>query len=133
MPDGRYVIADVARARLGPDERDALLLNTAVRDGRRVSIGLPQDPGQAGKTQTLYLTRKLSGFRVKTSPESGDKVTRAEPFAAQVNVGNVLILRGAWNDELIDEMRMFPNGKHDDQVDALSRAFSELIQKNSWF
>jgi predicted phage terminase large subunit-like protein len=133
LPDGRYVIADVARARLGPDERDALLLNTAVRDGRRVSIGLPQDPGQAGKTQTLYLTRKLSGFRVKTSPESGDKVTRAEPFAAQVNVGNVLILRGAWNDELIDEMRMFPNGKHDDQVDALSRAFSELIQKNSWF
>ena len=77
----------------------------------------------------LYLTRQFSGFRVTTSPESGDKVTRAEPFAAQVNVGNVLMLRGPWNDALINEMRMFPNGTFDDQIDGLSRAFSELITK----
>lgn len=62
-----------------------------------------------------------------TSPETGDKYTRAEPFAAQVNVGNVLMLRGSWNEPLMDEMRMFPNGTHDDQIDALSRAFSHLI------
>jgi predicted phage terminase large subunit-like protein len=53
-------------------------------------------------------------------------VTRAEPFAAQVNVGNVLMLKGGWNQALIDEMRMFPNGKYDDQIDALSRAFSVI-------
>lgn len=62
-----------------------------------------------------------------TSTETGDKVTRADPFASQVNVGNVMLLRGSWNDLLIEEMRMFPNGANDDQVDALSRAFSVLI------
>ena len=127
MPDGRYIIADMVRLRCGPDERDAALKNTAARDGRGIKISIPQDPGQAGKTQVLYLTRSLAGHRVISSPESGDKITRAEPLAAQINVGNVLMLRGPWNDELINEMRMFPNGKNDDQVDSLSRAFSELI------
>jgi predicted phage terminase large subunit-like protein len=133
LPDGRYVIADMVRVRCGPDERDAAIRNTAARDGRDTRVSLPQDPGQAGKTQALYLTRQLSGYRVKTSPESGDKVTRAEPFAAQVNVGNVLMLRGEWNKAMLDELRMFPNGTHDDQVDALSRAFGELISRGRGF
>lgn len=127
--DGRLVIADMARGRSGPDERDALIRNTASLDGKGVRISIPQDPGQAGKTQVLYLTRSLAGYMVSSSPESGDKITRAEPFAAQVNVGNVLMLRGDWNEALINEMRMFPNGSNDDQIDALSRGFGELINK----
>lgn len=128
LPDGRFIIGDMERMRAGPDERDTALKNTAARDGAAVTVSIPQDPGQAGKTQITYLTRQLSGFRVKTSPESGDKITRAEPFAAQVNTGNVLMVRGAWNDALVNEMRLFPNGQFDDQIDSLSRAFSELIE-----
>jgi predicted phage terminase large subunit-like protein len=131
LEDGRYLIADMERLRAGPDDRDATLKNTANRDGKLTHVSLPQDPGQAGKTQALYLTRKLAGYAVSTSPESGDKVTRAEPFASQVNVGNVLMLRGSWNDALIEEMRTFPNGTHDDQIDALSRAFEHLIGGNT--
>ena len=131
LPDGRFVIGDMVRLRVGPDERDAALKNTAARDGRPVRISLPQDPGQAGKTQALYLTRMLSGFTVHTSPESGDKIVRAEPFASQVNVGNVLMVRGPWNDELINELRMFPNGAKDDQVDSLSRASEALMGSNT--
>lgn len=130
LEDGRYLIADMERQRVGPDERDAALKNTADRDGKLTHVSIPQDPGQAGKTQVLYLTRKLAGYPVTASPESGDKITRAEPFAAQVNVGNVLMLRGGWNDALIEEMRMFPNGANDDQIDALSRAFEHLIGGN---
>lgn len=129
LPDGRFIIGDMVHGYWGPDERDAALKNTAVRDGRGTRTSIPQDPGQAGKTQVLYLTRMLAGYPVTSSPESGDKVTRAEPFAAQVNVGNVLMLRAPWNDALINEMRMFPNGKNDDRVDALSRAFGELLSR----
>lgn len=127
LSDGRFVIADSLRLRAGPDQRDAAILNTASADSRSTRVSLPQDPGQAGKTQVLYLTRSLAGYPVTSSPESGDKVTRAEPIAAQINVGNVMMLRGDWNKTFTDELRMFPNGAHDDQVDALSRAFSELI------
>jgi predicted phage terminase large subunit-like protein len=127
LPDGRWLIADMVRIRVSPDERDAALVNTANRDGDNCRISIPQDPGQAGLTQVKYLVRSLSGFSVKATPESGNKVVRAEPFAAQVNVGNVVMLKADWNDALISEMRMFPNGTFDDQVDALSRAFSMLI------
>lgn len=36
------------------------------------------------------------------------------------------MLRGDWNKAFIEELRNFPNGKHDDQVDAGSDAFNEL-------
>jgi len=126
-PDGRYVIADMVRVQEGPDARDRTLTNTAALDGVHCRISIPQDPGQAGRTQVLDLTRKLAGRSVRSSPEGGDKVTRAEPLASQVNVGNVMVLRAAWNDAVIEEMRNFPNGRHDDQIDALSRAFAELL------
>ena len=134
LPDGRFVIADMVRLRDGPDKRDAAIRNTASFDGRSVKISIPQDPGQAGKTQVIYLTRELAGYNVKSSPESGDKITRAEPLGSQVNIGNVMMLRGEWNASLINEMRMFPNGSNDDQIDALSRAFSEvMVPRRSFF
>ena len=122
--EGRFVVLDVVRLRGGPDDVEAAIVRTARQDGAGVRISIPQDPGQAGKTQVLYLTRKLSGFRVESSPETGDKETRASPVASQVNVGNFAVLDRPWKPALLDEMAAFPNGSHDDQVDALSRAFS---------
>ncbi len=53
---------------------------------------------------------------------------RAEGVAAQVNVGNVYLLRGDWNYAFTEELRGFPNAKWDDQVDGLSRAFDGLLE-----
>jgi predicted phage terminase large subunit-like protein len=122
--EGRYVVLDVVRIQGGPDEVEAAIINTAAADGRTVRIGLSQDPGQAGKQQILYLTRKLAGYRVESSPETGDKATRAAPVASQVNVSNVSMAKAPWNRVFLDEISGFPSARHDDQVDALSRAFS---------
>jgi predicted phage terminase large subunit-like protein len=130
MRDGRLVIADVVRLRVGPDERDAALQNTTARDGYECKQSIPQDPGQAGVTQVKYLTRQLSGYRIHSSTETGNKEVRAEPIASQINVGNVSMLKASWNDAFINELRMFPNGSFDDCVDGLSRAFSLLIGRN---
>ncbi len=130
LPDGRFIIADVARFQGRPETVEAGLINAAKRDGSGCRIRIPQDPGQAGKSQVVYFTRQLAGYTVTSKPVTGDKVTRAEPFASQVNIGNVMMLRAEWNDALISEMRVFPNGAHDDQVDALSDAFAELTDNN---
>ena len=63
---------------------------------------------------------------VRVSPETGDKATRAAPAASQVNVGNVALVRGSWNAAFVEELRDFPTGRKDDQVDAFSRAFGML-------
>ncbi|MBV8061131.1 MAG: phage terminase large subunit [Alphaproteobacteria bacterium] len=124
--DGRYWIGDMSRLRGLPDEVERALLNAAQRDGREAKQSIPQDPGQAGKAQVAAFTRLLAGFSVMSSPESGDKETRAGPFAAQVNIGNVNMIRAEWNDAVINELRMFPNGAHDDISDAAARAFNSL-------
>jgi predicted phage terminase large subunit-like protein len=130
-PEGRFVVLDVVRLRGGPDEVEAAILATAARDGRSVPVLLPQDPGQAGKQQVAYLTRRLVGHIVRSSPETGKKDTRAMPVAAQVNVGNVALVQGHWNHAFLDELAAFPNGRHDDMVDALSRAFAEVGSASS--
>jgi predicted phage terminase large subunit-like protein len=54
------------------------------------------------------------------------KTERALPVAAQVENGGVKLRRAAWNSAFMDELAAFPDGPKDDQVDALSRAFSML-------
>lgn len=124
--DGKFVVDDVVRLRGAPDEVEATIVATASRDGRAVQIRLPQDPGQAGKAQVLYLTRKLAGHNVHSQPVSGDKSTRAAPLAAQMNVGNVTLVQAPWNRAFSEELAGFPAATHDDQVDAAADAFAAL-------
>lgn len=94
--ENRIFIADCQHLKSDPEEVEQTIRATASRDGVLVPISLPIDPGQAGKAQVLWLTRKLVGHKVHSSPETGDKGTRAGPFASQVNVGNVVLVRGEW-------------------------------------
>jgi predicted phage terminase large subunit-like protein len=124
--EGRFIVTDIQRLRGTPGEVEAALRSTAERDGPAVVVALPQDPGQAGQAQAAYLTRKLAGFTVRSSPETGAKLTRAGPVAAQVEAGNLSVVRAPWNRPFLEELRDFPHGRKDDQVDALSRAFMTL-------
>lgn len=127
-PDGRFYIAHATRIQGTAAEAERLIVTTASQDGQDVAGSLPQDPGQAGKHQAQYLIRQLAGYSYRATPESGDKETRALPLAAQAEAGNVLIVRGPWNREFLDELETFPMGKFKDQVDAATRAFSELVR-----
>lgn len=122
----RFYVADVRRGRWAPDERNGEIKTTAALDGKPARQHFPQNPGDAGVDQALAFVRLLAGYTVKTSPISGDKVVRADPFASQVNAGNVTLLRAPWNAAYVSELEGFPLGKHDDQVDASADAFNEL-------
>ena len=123
----------MVRARANPGDVEQLLLNTAAQDGKRVTIGFGQDPGQAGKSQAQHLVRALSGFTVRPATESGDKLTRFGPFSSQCRAGNVKFRRGSWNEELFRILEGFPDLAHDDEVDACSGALEMLNpQMKGW-
>ncbi len=129
--DGGLAVLDVVRLRAGPVAVAETIVQTAKLDGRSVLIGVPQDPGQAGKQQVAWLSGLLDGFRVSASPETGAKITRAAPAAACVEAGGMALLRGAWNRAFLDELRDFPGGRKDDQVDALARAVALLAEASA--
>jgi predicted phage terminase large subunit-like protein len=124
---GRFIVLDVVRQRASAWQVEKLLVDTARRDGPNVLVALPQDPGSAGKVVATNYAARLAGFQVSISPESGSKVARATPIAAQVEAGNFAVVRAEWNTALTDELRDFPQGRKDDQVDALSRGFQRLV------
>jgi len=124
--DRKVVVGNVKRLRGRPEEVADAIAETARADTRRVKIAMGIDPGQAGLAQKDFYTKLLNGFVVDWSPESGKKEDRAGPFAVQVNNSNVSMIVGGWNAAYREELRAFPYGKYDDQVDASSRAHMVL-------
>lgn len=133
--NGRYIVADVINQRSDSAEVRELIKMTCAADRAkygRVTTRLPQDPGQAGKAQAVSFLKFLAGFIVKILQESGDKVTRAEPFSAQwlglegMDKGNVDVLIADWNEMYFNQLENFPQSKFKDMVDASSSSFSEV-------
>lgn len=124
---GIFYIDDVRRFRETPGVVRNNVVATASQDGSGCYIRIPQDPGQAGKAQAEDYVRALAGYMVTALPVTGDKETRAKPLAAQSEIGNVRLVRGAWNEAFLDEIETFPAGAHDDQVDAAADALRELV------
>ena len=129
MPDGRFIVAHHLRLQESPLKVERAVMNTASADGRRVRIRIPQDPGQAGKFQAQRFVSMLAGYTVRTGPVTGDKITRFSPFSAQAEAGNVVVLRGLWNDDWFTVLENFPEGAHDDDVDSTSEAFNEITAR----
>ncbi len=123
---GLYVVMHVVRGRYGPAEGDNVLRNTAVADGRACRQREEQEGGSSGKKVIASHVQLLRGFDYAGESSTGSKLVRAQPFAVQVDNGHVWMLEGEWNEAYIAELILFPNGRHDDQVDASATAFNEL-------
>lgn len=126
---GLVWILDVKRAQLDALERETLIKQTAIIDGKKTLIYVEQEPGSGGKESAQSTIRNLHGFRVWADRPTGNKETRAEPYAVQVNGGNVRMVRSPWNDIYINELMYWPMSKYKDQVDASSGAYVKLTMK----
>ena len=126
MVDDSYLIEDVERGQWSYGKREQQIKNTAIKDSPAINIWIEQEGGSGGKESADLTIKNLSGFNCQKENSTGDKVTRANPLSAQVEISNVKLLKGAWNKDFIDEAAMFPNGKYKDQIDAGSGAFNKL-------
>lgn len=122
----RYVLHDASRRMSFLDSIAAILaLLAAYPAVRRVLI----EKAAAGGPIAEVLRKKLSEGTQRAivieeiSPrEHGSKKDRVVASLPQLEAGYVHLLEGAsWIDAFVGEMGLFPNGQHDDRVDALSQ------------
>jgi predicted phage terminase large subunit-like protein len=135
MQDGRFVVGDVRRGRWSALDRERVIKSTAEMDKQafpRHFIWVEQEPGSSGRESADATIRMLAGWKVRADRVTGHKQDRAQPYAAQVQAGNVLLLAGEWNRALLDEHEMFPAGKFKDQVDAASGAFNKVTSGSTY-
>lgn len=125
---GIAYVLDVRKARVKGDKVEHLIAQTAAEDGHAVAIRMEQEPGSSGKALVdQYARYILPGYDFSGIRSTGDKLTRARPFAAAVANGNVRVVRGAWLSDWLDEFSSFPEAcNHDDQVDSAVGAFTHL-------
>lgn len=129
--DGVYYIYDVRRFRKNPSGVEEEIKLAAEEDGYECIIRMEQEPGSSGKTViNNYSRRILVGYTFRGVPSTGPKTERAKPVASAIGNGNVVMKKAEWNRAFKDELRAFPKGTNDDQVDATSGVFRELNKRN---
>jgi predicted phage terminase large subunit-like protein len=128
---GLYYIADVERGQWSAFNRENVIKQKADDDKRRFdgryAIWLEQEPGSGGKESAENTVLNLAGHVVKVERVTGDKLSRAKPFAAQAEAGNIKVLRAPWTEEYLKELHRFDGlSGFTDQVDGSSGAFNKL-------
>jgi predicted phage terminase large subunit-like protein len=135
MKNGTFVIERVVRGRWGvlERERNIKFWADATKETLRTwcfTVVIEVEPGSGGKESAEATIRNLAGHAcIGDKPGAGrSKVLRAEPFAAQVQGGNVYLHAGSWVQDFLEEAESFPNSPHLDQVDAAAMAFHHLTK-----
>jgi len=133
---GLLYVIDVVRAQASDLEVFELIARTAAADrllAKKMEWPAPMirmelEPGAASIYLIGELRRgRLAGFDFRGVRPRGSKQDRARPLSAPAESGELRLLRAPWNGAFLDELCAFPLGGHDDQVDALSGAFEELL------
>jgi len=130
---GTYYILDVQRRQLGPTERDNFIVQVAKSDREkfdRYRVGSEMSIGPDAVGAHTDLAKRLDAIGVDAVPlKTGgkDKIVRATPLATAYENGLVRHLEGKnWTNKFEVELSTFPDGSHDDQVDAAAHGHKML-------
>jgi len=126
---GQYWVLSVVSKRDTPAGIEELFRTTARQDGQTVEQWVEHDPGQAGKSQASHWLRAFANLNLRfTAVPKAAKVDRAKRVSPQCERKHVLLVRGDWTEDFLNEVTEFPGGVHDEFVDTLSGAFAVLSE-----
>lgn len=133
---GNLWIADIIRFRDRPAIVQRKISEAGHEDGRETLIGIPKDPGAAGK-EASEASRALlmaEGLNVVVNQASKSKAARFEPVAIAAQNRQIFVVKADWNEALFSELEQLDfnkrkTGLHDDIADALSDAYTMLRNK----
>jgi len=126
---GDYYIIDMFRRRMAWSKLRANMVNVSLEDRRVRNVMRVGIEGVAGFDVVFSEVRDLLLGEVqvlKKNPPKGGKLIRAQPWLNRIEGGKVWVVNGPWKKDFLEELLQFPEGSHDDQVDAVSIGFEML-------
>lgn len=126
--DGNLYIADGFRRRIEYPEQRRYVIERVQSEDNTVH-GIERALHGQALVQDLRKDATLRGRSIQAIAVDTDKFTRALAWAALAEEGRVRLVEGTWIDQFVDEICSFPDGEHDDQVDAVSLAVRMLRRR----
>jgi predicted phage terminase large subunit-like protein len=132
---GVFYILDMKLFRMTPREIEREIQLAAELDGPRTMIYMEREPGSAGMHNIDHYKRKVipPGHTFREDRVSGDKESRARPVSAAAEKELIKIAwtrkSDDWFNPVMEQLETFPEGEHDDAVDALASAFNALSKR----
>ncbi len=128
-PTGKFIIEDLQHFQKTPYNTELMISACAEADGHGVEIKMEQEPGSSGVTVIDNYATLLAGYPFKGEKATGPILVRAGPFLAACEAGNIVMVKGDWNQDVVDEVNAFDdNADHDDIVVALALAYNTLAK-----
>lgn len=139
IPTQRLLVDSLVRGQWNPTKSEAMFKMTCEQDLRQFGtcqFGMEEEPGSSGKYSVRHFQQILdsvsmtSRIQAENAAKKGSKLLAAGPYLAAVEKGQVSLLATEesqlWRVEYLDELEVFPEGVHDDQVDATSGLYRLL-------
>lgn len=123
----RYVLDNLTRRMDFPKTLAALklMIDRWTSNGRSLAGVLVEDKANGSAAVSMLQTAGMAGV-IEIKPEGG-KASRANAVAPSCEAGDVMIPNHApWRESWLHELAVFPNGAHDDQVDAFTQALNYM-------
>ena len=118
LADGTHQLRDMWVGRVEYPELKRTLIRLAERDRPHAILIEDKASGQS----LIQDMRQAAGWPVIAVQPQGDKVTRFARITPMIEAGLIALPRYApWLASFEAELLAFPNGAHDDQVDAFSQ------------
>jgi predicted phage terminase large subunit-like protein len=125
--EGNLYIADVFRMRAEYPDQRKFIIELMQRESD-TEHGIEEALHGKAIIQDLRRERHLTRRVFRGVKVAGDKWSRAAAWAARAEEGKVILVQGPWTPDFLDELCHFPQGRHDDQIDAVSIAV-QMIEK----
>jgi len=123
---GHLWLRDGIAYREGWPESRRRILDTMRRDGPGVPVAIEAIASQQAAWQDLVTHPDAALYSITPIRSDRDKLTRAQPWITRAQQGMVHVVDGPWVQDWLSEWESFPDGEHDDCVDAVSIAWQAL-------
>lgn len=131
--NGMVILADLVHDRFEWPAAVRCISATAKADGAAVRQGIECVAAQEGMLQLLMADPLLCNLSFEPLRVHTDKITRALPLIARAEQRKFAIVRAPWNKKFLDEAAGFPEGDHDDMVDACTGAMQMIGEPSGAF